>query len=69
MKFNKMESVKHVAGTKIAAKFPNTCNGCEESTAMDLNGKTIALLQPNMSPRSYNLKLQSNEINFENCSA
>ena len=69
MKFNKWESLKHAEGTKIAAKFPNTCNVCEESTAVDLNGKTIALLQRNMSPRSNNLKLQANEINFENCSA
>ena len=69
MKFNKIESVQHAARTKIAAKFPNTCKGWEESTAVDLNGKTIALLQPNMSPGSSNLKLQANEINFENCSA
>ncbi len=28
---------------------------------MDLNDKTIALLQPNVSPGRYNLKLQANE--------
>ena len=35
---------------------------------MDLNDKTIASLQPNVSPGRYNLKLPANEINFENCS-
>ena len=43
-------------------------NVCKEITSMDLNDKTIASLQPNFSPRRYNLKLQANEINFENCS-
>ena len=36
---------------------------------MDPNDKTIASLQPNVSPGCYNLKLQANEINFANCSA
>ncbi len=36
---------------------------------MDLNDKTIASLQPNVSPGGYNLKFQANETNFENCSA
>ncbi len=31
--------------------------------------QTIASLQPNLSPMRYNLKLQANETNFENCSA
>jgi len=44
-------------------------NVCKEITSMDLNDKTIASLQPNVSPWRYNLKLQANEINFENCSA
>ena len=42
---------------------------CKEITSMDLNDKTISSLQPNVSPGNYNLKLQANEINFENCSA
>ena len=37
--------------------------------SMDLIDKTIASLQPNVSPGPYNLKLQANEINFENRSA
>ena len=44
-------------------------NVCKEITSMNLNDKTVALLQPNVSPGRYNLKLQANEINFENCSA
>ena len=44
-------------------------NVCKEITSMDINGKTIASLQTNVPPRRYNLKLQANEINFENCSA
>ena len=44
-------------------------NVCKEITSMDLNDKTIASLQPNVSPGRYNLELQANEINFENCSA
>ncbi len=36
---------------------------------MDRNDKTIASLQPNVFPGRYNLKLQANKINFENCSA
>ncbi len=36
---------------------------------MDLNDKTIASLQPDVSSGRYNLKLQANKINFENCSA
>ena len=44
-------------------------NVCKEITSMDLNDKTEASLQPNVSPGRYNLKLQVNEINFENCSA
>ncbi len=36
---------------------------------MDLNDKTIALLQPNVSPGRYNLVFQVNRTNFENCSA
>ncbi len=35
---------------------------------MDLNERNIASLQPNVSPWRYNLKIQVNEINFENCS-
>ena len=38
-------------------------------TPMDLNDKIIASLQSNVSPVRYNLKLPSNGINFENCSA
>ena len=41
----------------------------KEITSMDLNDKTIASLQPNVSPEHYNLKLEANKINFENCSA
>ena len=41
---------------------------CKEITSMDLNNKTIASFQPNVFPGRYNLKLQANEINFENCS-
>ena len=44
-------------------------NVCKEITSMDLNDKTIASLQPNVFPGRYNLKLQANEINFENSSA
>ena len=44
-------------------------NVCTEITSMDLNDKTTASLQPNVSPGRYNLKIQTNEINFENCSA
>ena len=36
---------------------------------MNRNDKTIASLQPNVSLRHYYLKVQANEINFENCSA
>ena len=42
---------------------------CKEITSMGLNDKTITSLRPNMSPRRYHLKLQANEIYFENCSA
>ncbi len=34
-------------------------NVCKEITSMYLNDKTIALLQPNLSPGHYNLKLQA----------
>ncbi len=44
-------------------------NVCKEFTPMDPNEKTIASLQPNVSPRRYNLKFQTNETNFEDCSA
>ena len=44
-------------------------NVCTEITSMDLNDKTTASLQPNVSPGRYNLKIQANKINFENCSA
>ncbi len=44
-------------------------NVCKEITSKELNDKTIASLQPNLSPGRYNLKLQANKINFENCSA
>ena len=44
-------------------------NVCKEITSMDLNGKTIASLQPNVSPGRLHLNLQANEISFENCSA
>ena len=40
-------------------------NVCKEITSMDVNDKTIASLQPNVSPGNYNLKLQAKEINFE----
>ena len=42
-------------------------NVCKEITSMNVNDKTIVSLQTNMSPGRYNLKLQANEINFENC--
>ncbi len=42
---------------------------CKEINYMILNDKTIASLQPNVSPGRYNLKLQADKINFENCSA
>ena len=35
-------------------------NVCKEITSMDINDKTIASLQPNVSPGRYNLKLQAN---------
>ncbi len=41
----------------------------EEIASMDVNDKTIASLQPNVSSGRYNVKLQANKINFENCSA
>ena len=41
-------------------------NVFEEIISMDLNDKTLAPLQPNLSPGYYNLKLQTNQINFEN---
>ena len=44
-------------------------NVCKEITSMDLIDKTIVSFQPNLSPGRYNLKLQANEINFENCAA
>ncbi len=44
-------------------------NVCEEINYMDLNDKTKALLPTRVSPRHNNLKLQANEIIFENCSA
>ncbi len=44
-------------------------NVCKEINSMILNDKTIASLQPNVSPGRYNLKLQADKINFENCSA
>ncbi len=40
-----------------------------EITSMDLNDKTTASLQPYVPPGCYNIKLQANEITFENCSA
>ena len=43
-------------------------NVCKEIASTDLNDKTIASLQPNVSPGRYNLKLQANENHFENCS-
>ncbi len=44
-------------------------NVCKEIISMDLNDKTIASLQPNVSPGRYNLKFRTKKINFENCSA
>ncbi len=44
-------------------------NVCKEITFINLNGKTIASLQPNVSPGHYNIKLQANKINFENRTA
>ncbi len=44
-------------------------NGCKEVTSMDLNDRTLALMQPNVPSGLYDLKLQANEINFENWSA
>ncbi len=38
---------------------------CKEINSMILNDKTIASLQPNVTPGHYNLKLQANEFNFE----
>ena len=43
-------------------------NVSKEISSMDLNDKTIVSQQLNVSPGRYNLKLQANEINFENCS-
>ncbi len=39
-------------------------NVCEEITSMNENDKSIALLQPTMSPGRFNLKLQANVITF-----
>ncbi len=36
-------------------------NVCKEINPIDLNDKTIASLQPNVSPGRYNLKFQANE--------
>ena len=44
-------------------------NVSKEITSMDVNDKTIASLQTNMTPRRNNLKLPTDEINVENCSA
>ncbi len=44
-------------------------NVCKEITSVDLSDKTIALMQPNVSPGRYNLNFQANETSFENCSA
>ena len=41
----------------------------KQITFMDVNDKTIASLQTNVSPGRYNLKIQADFINFENCSA
>ncbi len=41
----------------------------KEITPMDPNDKTIASLQPKVSPGGYNLKLQAIVAKFENCSA
>ena len=38
---------------------------CKVIISIDLNDKTIASYQPNVSPRRFHLKLQSNEMNFE----
>ena len=46
-----------------------TSTVCKEIISMDLNDKTIASFQPDVSPGHYNFKLQANEINFENFSA
>ncbi len=40
-------------------------NVCKEITSLDPNEKTIASLQPNVSPGRYKLKLQANETNYE----
>ncbi len=40
-------------------------NVCNEISSMDLNDKTIASVQPNLSPKRYKLKLQANEINLK----
>ena len=42
---------------------------CKEITSMDLNDETIASLQPNVSHGGYNFSLETNKINFDNCSA
>ena len=39
---------------------------CKEIASVHINSKTIASLQPNVSPGRYDLKLQANEIDFEN---
>ena len=44
-------------------------NVCKEIVSVHVNGKTIASLQPHVSPGRYDLKLQANEIDFENCLA
>ena len=44
-------------------------NVSKEITSIDLNDKAIASLQTNMTPRRNNLKLPTDEINFENSSA
>ena len=45
-------------------------NVCKEIASVHVNGKTIAYLQPHVSPGRYDIKkLQANEIDFENCLA
>jgi len=44
-------------------------NVSKEINAVILNDKPTASLQPNVSPGHYNLKLQADKMNFENCSA
>jgi len=62
-------TVSHFYFIKFCQILAMKLNVCKEITSVDLNDKTIASLQPNVSPGRYNLKLQANKTNFENSSA